>query len=103
MLDFCLNLADLDIKFTITDVTEGKQIYSKERLESTMETPLKIVMFFTKPRILKFEFDNSYSWFTSKTIKYKVNIFYPEKPYKIIEKILVCKYTKKIEKIKRKK
>jgi len=32
LLDFCLNLTDLDIKFTITDVTEGKQIYSKERL-----------------------------------------------------------------------
>ena len=101
LLDFCLNLADLDIKFTITDVTEGKQIYSKERLESTMETPLKIVMFFTKPRILKFEFDNSYSWVRSKTITYKTDIFYPKYPYLFNHQIFLGQYINTISKTKK--
>ena len=53
-------------------------------------------MFFTSPRILKFEFDNSYSWITSKTIKYKINIFYPKNPYLISHQILLSKYQKDI-------
>ena len=103
ILHFYFYLDDLDIKFTITDLTLDKKIYKRERIYSEVDTPIKMIMFFSEPRILKFEFDNSYSWFTSKTIKYKVNIFYPENAYKIIEKILLDKYIKDIEKIKRKK
>ena len=66
-----------------------------------METPLKLTMFFTEPRILKFEFDNSYSWFRSKTIKFKTNIFYSKYPYKINENILMEKYIKDITKVKK--
>ena len=91
LLDFCVNLEEYDIKFTITDVTEGKELYSKERLIGNEDTPLKIVMFFSTPRILKFEFDNSYSWLRSKTIKFKTNIFYPKYPYLINHQILLEK------------
>ena len=102
ILHFYLNLDDLDINFTITDLTLDKKIYKKERIYSEIDTPLKIIMIFSDPKILKFEFDNSYSWFRSKTIKYKVNIFYPEFPYKINEKILVGKYIKDIKRKKAK-
>ena len=53
-------------------------------------------MFFTNPRILKFEIDNSFSWFTSKTIKYKTNIFYPGNPFSIGTKILLNNYKNEI-------
>ena len=96
VLDFCLNIEDLDVKLTITDLTEGREIYNKERLNSFFETPLKMIMFFTSQRILKFEFDNSYSWITSKTIKYKINTFYPKNPYLISHQILLSKYKKAI-------
>ena len=101
LLDFCLDLSDLDIKFTITDITEGRIIYSKERLVSPVETPLKIVMFFTNPRVLKFEFDNSYSWVRSKTINYKTNIFYPKYPYLFNHQIFLGKYINTISKTKK--
>ena len=102
VLDFCLILEGLDIKFSIIDLTEGRKIFSKERLNSALETPLKIIMFFTTPRILKFEFDNSYSWFKSKTIKYKSNVFYPDNPYSIGHQILVTKYQNTILQTKEK-
>jgi hypothetical protein len=60
-------------------------------------------MFFTTPRILKFEFDNSYSWLRSKTIEYKTNIFYPKHPYLIGHQILISKYQKIILQSKNKK
>ena len=101
VLDFCFILSDLDIKFTITDITEGKEIYTKERIISNDDTPLKIIMCFTQPRILKFEFDNSYSWLRSKTIKYKTNIFYPKYPYLINYQILLGKYINVISKTKK--
>ena len=103
VLDFCFNLTDYDIKFTITDLTLNKKIYSKERIYADIETPIKFIMYFTEPRILKFEFDNSYSWFRSKTIKYKTNVFYSKYPYNINENILTEKYIQDITKIKRNK
>ena len=96
ILDFCLVLEDLDIKVTITDLTEGREIYNKDRLNSVFDTPLKIIMFFSSPRILKFEIDNSYSWIRDKKIKYKTNIFYPKYPYLIGYQILITKYLKTI-------
>ena len=105
ILDFCLNIDELDIKFTITDLTEGREIFSKDRVNCIFDVPLKIVMFFTSPRILKFEFDNSYSWLRTKTIEYKTNIFYPKHPYLLGHQILISKYQKIIlqSKIKEKK
>ena len=93
-LKFSLELEELDINISITDVTEGREIFSKERLKSVFETPLKIIMFFTNPRILKFELDNTYSWMKAKTIKYKTNIFIPKYPYSLGSHININKYKK---------
>ena len=101
VLDFSFTLSDLDIKFTITDITSGKEIYAKERIIASADTPLKMIMCFTQPRILKFEFDNSYSWLRSKTIKYKTNIFYPKYPYLLNHQILLGKYISNISKTKK--
>ena len=92
ILDFCMTIQELDIKLTITDLTEGRVIFTKEGIDQLIHCPLKIVMFFSNPRILKFEFDNSYSWFTSKTVKYKTTILYPKNPYLIGHQILISKY-----------
>ena len=100
VLDFCFTLSDLDINLTITDMTEDKIIFYKEKI-TNKETPYKFLMFFTNPRILKFEFDNSYSWLRSKTIKFKTNIFYPKYPYLINHQILLGKYINVISKTKK--
>ena len=92
ILDFCMTIHELDIKLTITDLTEGRVIFTKEGIDQLVYCPLKIVMFFSNPRILKFEFDNSYSWFTSKTVKYKTTVLYPRNPYLIGHQILISKY-----------
>ena len=55
-----------------------------------------MAMFFTKPVICKFKFDNSYSWIRDKLIKYKVNIFYPQEPFYIGKQILLLKYQETI-------
>ena len=100
VLDFCFTLSDLDVNLTITDMTEDKIIFYKEKI-TNKETPYKFLMFFTNPRILKFEFDNSYSWLRSKTIKFKTNIFYPKYPYLINHQILLGKYINVISKTKK--
>ena len=96
ILDFCMYIKELDIKLTITDITEGKQIFHKDRIDQLIDCPFKLILFFTNPRILKFEIDNSYSWFTSKTIKYKTNILYPENPFLMGNKIAMINYKKSI-------
>ena len=101
ILDFCMIIDELDIKLTITDLTEGRIIFSKEGIDKLIYSPLKIMLFFSNPRILKFEFDNSYSWFTSKTIKYKINILYPNNPYLLAHQILISKYQNTIIKGKK--
>ena len=96
VLEFSICLDDLDITLKISDLTEERVIFYKEKIINVIESPLKIIMFFTNPRILKFEFDNSYSWFRSKSIKYKTNIFYPKNPYSFVQQLLKCNYQKLI-------
>ena len=96
VLDFVLKIEELDINITITDETEGKEIFKKEKFENMFNSPMKIVMLFTSPRVLKFELDNSYSWVKSKTIKYKTNIFYPKYPYAMGHQVLVNDYRNSI-------
>ena len=106
ILDFCMYIKELDINIKIINITEGKIIYEKERVDQLIHCPFKLIMFFTNPTIIKFEIDNSFSWFTSKTIKYKTNILYPVNPYSIGHKILLNNYKNEIlkeEKIKNKK
>lgn len=91
LIDFCVNIEEYNIKLTILNLTESKVILSPSEINS-ISSPFKMSMFFTKPIICKFELDNSYSWIRSKTIKYKVNIFYPQEPFYIGRQILLYKY-----------
>lgn len=95
ILDFCMSIEDYDIKLKITNLTEGREVYNEEEI-SIFHCPLKLTMFFTKPGIFQFDIDNSYSWIRSKTIKYKVNTFYPQKPYYIGRRIILMKYQETI-------
>ena len=95
ILDFCVNIEDYNIKLTITNLTEGKEIIKSNEINA-ITSPFKIAMFFSKPVICKFEFDNSYSWIRDKNIKYKVNIFYPQEPFYIAKQILLLKYQETI-------
>ena len=56
--------------------------------------------FFYKACYCKFIFDITYSWIRDKNIKYKVNIFYPQKSFYIKRKILLFKYQEKLLKYK---
>jgi len=91
IIDFCANIEEYNIKLTILNLTEGKVIIKSNEI-NTITSPFKMVMFFSKPIICKFEFDNSYSWIRDKKIKYKVNIFYPKEPFYIGKQILLLKY-----------
>ena len=91
LIDFCVNIEVYNIKLTILNLTESKAILSTSEINA-ISSPFKMSMLFTKPIICKFEFDNSYSWIRSKTIKYKVNIFYPQEPFYIGRQILLYKY-----------
>ena len=91
ILDFCMSIETYDIKLKITNLTEGREIYNEGEI-TLFHCPLKLTMFFTKPGIFQFDFDNSYSWIRSKTIKYNVNKFYPQKPYYIDRRIILMKY-----------
>ena len=95
ILDFCVNIEDYNIKLTITNLTEGQEIIKSNEI-NTITSPFKITLFFSKPVICKFEFDNSYSWIRDKNIKYKVNIFYPQEPFYIAKQILLLKYQETI-------
>ena len=95
ILDFCVNIEEYNIKLTITNLTEGKEIIKANEI-NVVTSPFKIVLFFTKPVICKFEFDNSYSWIRDKIIKYKVNIFYPQQPFYIAKQMLLLKYQETI-------
>ena len=100
LLDFCMSIENYDIKIKITNLTEGREIYNEGEI-TLFHCPLKLTMFFTKPAIFQFDFDNSYSWLRSKTIKYKVNRFYPQKPYYIDRRIILMKYHETIRNSKK--
>ena len=98
LLEFSMTIQDLDINLSITNLTEDKAIFEKKKIDKLFHCPIKILMLFTNPCILQFEFDNSYSWLTPKTINYKTNILYPDNPYLIGHQILISKYLKTIVK-----
>ena len=47
------------------------------------EVPVKILIFVKEPGIYKIIFDNSYSWFTGKEIRCRINILKPLSEIKI--------------------
>ena len=99
ILDFCVNIEEYNIKLSILDLTEEKYIIKNIEI-NPFSSPYKICLFFTKPVICQFIFDNTYSWIRDKNIKYKVNIFYPQKSFYIKRKILLLKYQEKLFKNK---
>ena len=95
ILDFCAIIEEYNIKLSIFDLSEEKYIIKNIEVNA-YSSPYKICLFFTKPVIIKFVFDNTYSWIRDKNIKYKVNIFYPQKSFYIKRKILLLKYQEKL-------
>ena len=102
ILDFCMYIKELDINIKIIDLTEGKVIFEMKQIDQLINCPFKLTMFFINPKILKFEIDNSFSWFTSKVIKYKTNVFYPVNPYSIGHRLLLNNYKNEILKKEKK-
>ena len=49
------------------------EIYKIERIDCS-EIPLKIILFCKEKGIYKLVFDNSYSWFNSKTVRYRLSV-----------------------------
>ena len=95
LLDFCANIEEYNIKLSIIDLTNDKYLIKNIEINA-FSSPYKICLFFTRPVICKFIFDNTYSWIRDKNIKYKVNVFYPQKEFFIRKKILLYKYQEKL-------
>ena len=100
LLDFVFQIKEYDINLKITNLTEGKKIYSGEKILNK-DCPIKFIMLFTNPCILKIEFDNSYSWMKPKQIQYKANVFYSKNAYSLGDNILLSKYIATIMKNKK--
>jgi hypothetical protein len=98
-IDFALDVKNYDINFNITNLSEGKVIYQHKKLKS--DKALKLNLFFTKPGIFKFEFDNTYSWVRNKNISYKVSTFYPQHPSIIENRVSISKYQELINNSKK--
>lgn len=97
LLDFGFTLTENDINFTITNVTEKEPREVIKMSQVTVyEVPIKFAFYNNKPCIYKIEFDNSYSWFNSKVVKFKSNIFYPERELDVIDKLNTLKLKNEI-------
>ena len=98
-IDFTLDIKSYDINFSVTNLSEGKVICQEKKLKS--DKAFKLNMFFTKPGIFKFEFDNSYSWVRNKNISYKVSTFYPQYPTLLENRVAISKYQENMNNFKR--
>ncbi|MCQ2819255.1 MAG: hypothetical protein MJ252_18485 [archaeon] len=56
-----------------------KEIYSLDKVNCS-EIPVKVVLLAKEPGIFKVIFDNSYSWMTSKIIRYRMSVLKPISP-----------------------
>lgn len=59
-----------------TDKGHFKLLLKLDRIDSSL-TPVKIVMFVTEPGTYKLVFDNTFSWFTSKTMRHRLSVLRP--------------------------
>jgi hypothetical protein len=91
LIDFCCVVKNHDINLTVTNLSEGNVVYQQKKLKSEKKA-FKLTLFFTKPGIFKFEFDNSYSWVRDKNISYKINTFYPQIPSIFENKVAISRY-----------
>jgi hypothetical protein len=65
-----------DEKEEFTDKGHFKLVLKLERIDSSI-TPVKLVLFVQEPGTYKLIFDNTFSWFTSKTIRYRLSVLRP--------------------------
>lgn len=95
LIDFCCVVKNHDINLTVTNLSEGNVVYQQKKLKSEKKA-FKLTLFFTKPGIFKFEFDNSYSWVRNKSLSYKINTFYPQIPSIFENKVAISRYQETI-------
>ena len=98
-INLSLIVQSLDITLTVTNLSEGKIVYQHKKLNSDKQLILNL--FFTKPGIFKFRFDNSYSWMRKKNISYKISTFYPQNPTILDNKSSISKYQELINNAKK--
>ena len=98
-IDLTLIVKNYDINFTLTNLSEGKVIYQEKKFKS--DKGLKLNLFFSKPGIFKFQFDNSYSWVRNKNISYNISTFYPQYPTIMENKVSISKYQEHLNNIKK--
>jgi hypothetical protein len=72
-VDTNTNLEDEEI---LTDKGHFQPILKLERIDSAI-TPVKIVMFVKEPGTYKLIWDNAFSWFTGKTLRYRLSVLRP--------------------------
>lgn len=70
-----LGEADI-IDIELTDKGHFKSVLKLDRIDSSIN-PIKLVLFVQEPGTYKLIFDNSFSWFTSKTIRHRLSVLRP--------------------------
>ena len=100
VIDFSLVVKNYDINLNVTNLTEGNTLYEQNKLK-TENQAFKLTLFFSKPGIFRFKFDNSYSWITDKDISYKINTFYPQIPNVFENKVAISKYQEALNNMKK--
>lgn len=65
-----------DLEEEYTDKGHFKLLLKLDRIDSSL-TPVKIVLFVPEPGTYKLIFDNTYSWFTGKTLRYRLSVLKP--------------------------
>ena len=100
VIDFSLVVKNYDINLNVTNLTEGNTLYEQNKLK-TENKAFKLTLFFTKPGIFRFKFDNSYSWIRDKDISYKINVFYPQIPNFFENKVSISRYQEALNNMKK--
>ena len=74
LFKYCPNITnDNNYYDDLNDNKHFIEIYKIERFDCS-EIPLKIILFCKEKGIYKLVFDNSYSWFNSKTVRYRLSV-----------------------------
>jgi hypothetical protein len=66
----------LEDEENFTDKGHFQPVLKLDRIDSAL-TPVKIVMFVKEPGTYKLIWDNSFSWFTGKTLRYRLSVLRP--------------------------
>ena len=74
LLKYCPNVKIEDNNYDeLTDNDHFIEVFKLDRFDCS-EIPLKIILFTKEPGIYKLVFDNGFSWFTSKIVRYRLNV-----------------------------